>query len=116
MADIVFMRSCRENALRRCSRARETRVFAFSCVCTVFRAVFLVSRRAVIFTAYLRLLVNFWRSVCIFTTLFRLRVFMRIYGESAFSSNFGVAIYGVIVDFGKKKLCFFFVLDIECQK
>ena len=106
MADIVFMRSCRENALRRCSRARETRVFAFSCVCTVFRAVFLVSRRAVVFTAYLRLLVNFWRSVCIFTTLFRLRVFMRIYGESAFSSNFGVAIYGEIVDLGKKNLFF----------
>jgi len=31
---------------------------------------------------------------------------MRIYGESAFSSNFGVAIYGEIVDFGKKNLFF----------
>ena len=65
----------------------------------MFSPIFLVSRRAVGMTAYLRLLVNFWRSVCIFTTLFRLRVFMRIYGESAFLTIFGVAIYGEIVDF-----------------
>ena len=57
-------------------------------------------------TAYLRLLVNFWRSVCIFATLFRLRVFMHIHGESAFLTIFGVAIYGEIVDFGFKKISF----------
>ncbi len=78
MADIVFMRICRENALRRAPRAREMRIFAFPCVCTVFRAVFLVSRRVAIFPAYLRLLVNFMRFVCIFKTYYGLSVFMRI--------------------------------------
>ena len=75
MADIVFMRICRENALRRGARAREMHTFAFPCVCTVFRAVFLVSRRVAIFPAYLRLLVNFMRSVCIFTAYYGLSVF-----------------------------------------
>ena len=102
MADIVFMRICRENALRRAPRAREMHTFAFPCVCTVFRAVFLVSRCVAIFPAYLRLLVNFWRFVCIFTTNYDPRVFMRICRESAFSSNLGVAIYGEIVDFREK--------------